>query len=147
MAGEDFPGDRDRDAPVDDGHGQDGEGVAEIAGVEGEGEALVGPAFGDPAEQRPAAIGGVELAAVRPGLNGAGLVEFPQPLADRIDGLPEDLGEWEGDGGEVRGVGEGGGETPLGEGPGVGGEQFGESAGDAGGPIVEWGAAGHGCRP
>jgi len=98
IGGQHPPGDRDAHPAVHHRRRQDDEPVAQVGGVEGDGDTLVGPPAGDPADQRAASGVRIEGGAVAAGLAFARLIQLAEPLADGVHLPAEEGGRVEGEG-------------------------------------------------
>jgi hypothetical protein len=100
--------------------------VGQAGRVEGEYQALVGVATGDPPQQRAEAERGVEGGAGTAASGAAGQVEFAEPGAEDVVAEGEQPGEAGDDGGQSAGTGQGHAEAVGGEVVGVMALQVGE---------------------
>src|SRR5262245_63399513 len=88
----DVPGHRHGTAAEDNADGEDDEAIAQISGVDGQGQAAVGEAGGGPTQQESKT--GAEREGAIPALRVAvRAVELAEALADGVEGLAQSNGQ------------------------------------------------------
>jgi hypothetical protein len=141
-----LPGHRHGAAAVDHAGGEDDEAVAQVGGVDGQGQAAVAEAGGGPPQQRPEA-GGVGEGVVAAARAGRGPVELAEALADGVEGGAQGEGEPEHDGVEQGGLRQGDAVAGQGQPGAACRRQVGEEGSDTLLPVVECLGVGHGNTP
>ncbi len=143
VARADGPGHGDAAAMLHDADGQNVKAAAQVGDIQGQYQALRGPAVGEPAQQRHETRGRVEVAAVGTGLGLLGLVELAEALANGVVGAAHERSQGQGDGVEATGMSQHEAEGPQGQDEGDRLGQVGHVSGQSVGPGIELGRAGH----